>query len=374
MNSLKEIRNKLSADITAIPEILQGSYYRSVDGLRGVSILMVILGHFGFNYAFRATHIFVDSTTGVHIFFVISGFLITTLLLKEKLKTGSISLKHFYIRRALRILPIAYLFLIVLIILNIYLKLHIAAFDFIASFLFFKNLPIKNEPFTAHFWTLAVEEQFYLTFPFLLAKNINAYFKVALFIVIAVPLISILSFYGLKFVQPYPVINLIIKVIRYSFWKGPVIILIGSVFSILTFKNVIKPQRASKSYFYSFILLSVAIMIHNKMFLFHKPYLSEYVSAIIIGYVIVLSINSNNFLSAILNNAMLVKVGILSYSLYIWQELFIGNKPWQPWLAGLRGYPLYIIILVKLISIFVIAYISYTFFESKFLKLKARFK
>jgi peptidoglycan/LPS O-acetylase OafA/YrhL len=374
LNSLQEIKKHLSADITAVPEILQGSYYRSIDGLRGLSILMVLLGHFGFNYTFRATHIFVDSTTGVHIFFVISGFLITTLLLKEKLKTGSISLKHFYIRRALRILPIAYLFLIVLIMLNIYLKLHIAAFDFIASFLFFKNLPIKNEPFTAHFWTLAVEEQFYLTFPFLLARNINAYFKVALFIVIAVPLISILSFYGATFIQPYPAISLIVKAIKYFFWKGPVIILIGSVFSILTFKNIIKPQWASKSHFYSFILLSIAIMIHNKMFLLYKPYISEYVSAIIIGYVIVLSINSTNFLSAILNNAMLVKVGILSYSLYIWQELFIGNQPWQPWLATLRGYPLYIIVLIKLISIFVIAYISYTFFESKFLKLKVRFK
>ncbi|MDN5285921.1 MAG: Peptidoglycan/LPS O-acetylase OafA/YrhL, contains acyltransferase and SGNH-hydrolase domain [Mucilaginibacter sp.] len=334
---------------------------------------MVILSHFGFNYILRVTHLFIDSAVGVHLFFVISGFLITTLLLKEKMANGNISLKRFYIRRILRILPVAYLFLIALIFLNIYYKLHIPAFDFIASFLFFKNLPIKNEPFTAHFWTLAVEEQFYLTFPFLLAYSPRYYFKAAMLIVIAIPLISIIGFYQLKYIHLPAAITFVIKVIMYSFWKGPVIILIGSLFSILTFKNIIKPAWGSKYYFLSFTLLSVAIVIQTRMFLFYKPYISEYISAIIMGYVIVLSINGVNFLSAILNNAILVKVGILSYSLYVWQELFIGKKPWQPWLSSLHDYPISLIILVKLVSLFIIALLSYYFFELKFLNLKRRF-
>jgi peptidoglycan/LPS O-acetylase OafA/YrhL len=370
---IKEIKSKLSANIIAVPEMLQAPYYPAIDGLRGIAILMVVLTHFGFNYILRATQLFIDSAVGVHLFFVISGFLITTLLLKEKIIHGNISLKHFYVRRILRILPVAYLFLIVLIFLNIYCKLRIPAFDFIASFLFFKNIPIKNEPFTAHFWTLAVEEQFYLTFPFLLAYSPRYYFKTALLMVIVIPIISIISFYQLKLMHFPAGMAFGIKVIMYSFWKGPVIILIGSVFSILTFKNIIRIPPTGKLYFLSFVLLVVAIVIQTKMFVFYRPYISEYISAIMMGYVVVLSINNTNFLSAILNNAILIKVGILSYSLYIWQELFIGKSPWQPWLSGLQAYPLYMIILIKLCSLFIIALISYYLFELKFLNLKKRY-
>jgi len=339
-----------------------------------MAILMVISAHFGLNYILKPTKLFIDSAVGVHLFFIISGFLITTLLLKEKIAHGKISLKFFYLRRVLRILPVAYLFLIVLIFLNIYFKLRIPAFDFVASFLFFKNFPIKSVPFTAHFWTLAVEEQFYFSFPFLLAYSTRSYFKAAIFIVIGILVISILGFYLFKPIHLPPAMMFVIKVTMYSFWKGPVIILIGSVFSILTFKNIIKPEWGNKYYFLSFILLLTAIILQTRTFPLYSPYISEYISAIIMGYVVVISINSNNFLSAILNNAILVRIGILSYSLYIWQQLFIGRLPWQPWLHNLHGYPLYIIILIKLLSLVIIASASYYLFELKFLNLKKRFK
>lgn len=374
MNHLKTWRNKLSADIITIPEIFKQPYYRTLDGLRGLSVLMVIMGHLGFNYVIKHTPLFMDSSTGVHIFFVLSGFLITTLLLKEKIEQGYISLKYFYIRRILRILPVAYLFLIVLILLNIYYKLHIPAFDFIASFLFFKNLPIKNEPFTAHFWTLAVEEQFYFTFPFLLVKSPRAYFQAIVFIVIAVPVISLLGSSIFRFIHFPASIDLVIEFARYIFWKGPVMILIGSAFSILSFKNILKPAVGGRYYFLSFVLLAIAMVMQNRMFLFYRWYVSEYISAIIIGYVIVLIINGRDFLSAVLNNAVLVKTGILSYSLYIWQELFIGVRPRVPWLTWLQGYPILMVVIIKLILVFIIGFISYYAYESRFLKWKDRFR
>ncbi len=158
----------------------------------------------------------------------------------------------------------------------------------------------------------------------------------------------------------------------YSFWNGPVLILIGSLFSIFAFKGIIKVDRINRNYFLSFILLLVAIVIHTKTSFFYSKYFSEYLSAILIGYVILLSINTNSFLSAILNNALIVKTGLLSYSLYIWQELFIGGLPWQPWLSSWNGYPLKVIIILKLISIFLISSISYYFYESRFLRLKSK--
>src|SRR5205807_9098473 len=85
----------------------------SLDGLRAVSILLVLLGHAAMSDG--APHILSPlshiGNIGVRFFFVISGFLITTLLLKEQAKTGTISLKQFYLRRTLRIFPAAYFFI-----------------------------------------------------------------------------------------------------------------------------------------------------------------------------------------------------------------------------------------------------------------------
>jgi peptidoglycan/LPS O-acetylase OafA/YrhL len=371
---LKKLRHKLFADISVVPQSLHGNYFPSLDGLRGLAILMVICHHFGVNHYLHGTGMFIDSDAGVHIFFVLSGFLITTLILKEKLNKGTVSLKHFYIRRILRILPIAYLFLLVLIVLNACFHLQIRMIDFIASFLFFKNLPIRNEPYTAHLWSLAVEEQFYIIFPFLLSYNTNRYLIIALAIIIGMPIVSVLGNYHVSILFANPAITVITKAIMYSFWKGPVIILIGSVFSILTFKGIIKPERFASKYLLSFALLIIALAIHSQNFVFYIKYGSEYFSAILIAYVILLSINSKNLLSVILENGVLVKIGVLAYSLYIWQELFIGSQAWEPWMQMLSGSPLYIVILVKTGATFAIAALSYYLFESKFLKLKSRFK
>src|SRR2546421_12834986 len=83
---------------------LAAKYFPSLDGLRAISILAVIWYHVP-----ELRPIWATGFLGVHLFFVISGFLITTLLLREKAATGSISLKKFYIRRTLRIFPAYYL-------------------------------------------------------------------------------------------------------------------------------------------------------------------------------------------------------------------------------------------------------------------------
>src|SRR5580765_4748707 len=111
----------------------------------------------------HATNNFPDSfigglglgSLGVNIFFVISGFLITFLLLKEKAKKGYISLKHFYARRALRIIPVAYLFLLVLVILKYVCHLNFDAGNLTRAMFFCEN--IADHPvYTAsgHYWSL----------------------------------------------------------------------------------------------------------------------------------------------------------------------------------------------------------------------------
>ena len=142
----------------------------SLDGWRAVSIALVLLAHSTFTTSFPTAlnplivNYFAAGSLGVHFFFVISGFLITWLLLQEQAKHGTISLKHFYLRRALRILPVYFFYLLVLGFLTRYAQPPSA---WLANVTFTTNLfPYPGA--TEHFWSLGVEEQFYLLWPGLL--------------------------------------------------------------------------------------------------------------------------------------------------------------------------------------------------------------
>jgi peptidoglycan/LPS O-acetylase OafA/YrhL len=102
--------------------------------------------------------------SGVTVFFVISGFLITTLLLKEEAREGRISLAGFYRRRAYRILPAALVYLAVAWLFALANKLPLNPAEWLGAALFFRNLVPAgpNSHLTAHFWSLSIEEQFYL--------------------------------------------------------------------------------------------------------------------------------------------------------------------------------------------------------------------
>ncbi len=141
----------------------------TLDGWRAIAIGLVILGHawMGFYASFPtagdlgARIQFADF--GVHVFFAISGLLITTLLLREQDEYGDISLAGFYVRRAFRILPPCFLYLAV-VVLTVGVSTR---WELIGSVLFFRNyIPQTLGSFaTAHLWSLAVEEHFYLLWP-----------------------------------------------------------------------------------------------------------------------------------------------------------------------------------------------------------------
>ena len=150
-------------------QYLRSKYFASLDGLRCLSIIMVI----GFHCQLTCTRFFHTGQYGVSLFFVISGFLITTLLLREQMTGGTISLKNFYIRRTLRIFPLYYATLF------IYIGLVILSSHGPERGAFFHNLPFfftytntwfvdkdAGEHVTFAFaWSLATEEQFYLFWP-----------------------------------------------------------------------------------------------------------------------------------------------------------------------------------------------------------------
>ena len=139
----------------------------SLDGLRAISILLVVVGHLG--KSGHAPRIFWSyyAEIGVRIFFVISGYLITSILLKEHERTSTISLREFYIRRAFRIFPAALVFL--LIIFPIYWR-ELRWYDMAAAFFYVANMDPVRPWILGHLWSLSIEEQFYLLWPSVLKR------------------------------------------------------------------------------------------------------------------------------------------------------------------------------------------------------------
>src|SRR4051812_22360902 len=164
-----------STSVASFAEYQSRDYFGALDGLRAVSILLVLLHHTNrFANPFLAT-LQENGRYGVSFFFAISGFLICTLFLREERKTGGIALGKFYGRRALRLLPLYYVVLALQAVLVFVLKQYTPENQELfraklPSYLFYYSnwLPTATQgPFFCS-WSLAVEEQFYLTFGFLL--------------------------------------------------------------------------------------------------------------------------------------------------------------------------------------------------------------
>jgi peptidoglycan/LPS O-acetylase OafA/YrhL len=150
----------------------------SLNGWRAVAILLVILDHSTYTAGFPSDRIptwgwifLQQGNLGVRIFFVLSGFLITHLLLREAEQRDTISFKNFYMRRCLRILPVYVAYLGVLaFLLTIGVYSGESKSSWIGALTFTRNMVGPVNSFTGHFWSLAVEEQFYLAWPLCLVS------------------------------------------------------------------------------------------------------------------------------------------------------------------------------------------------------------
>lgn len=362
---LLDFKNKLFEEITEVPAALQLPYYPGLDGLRGTAIIIVIVSHLLAKFDFvKDTGAF-----GVEIFFVISGFLITSLLLKEKVKHGTVSFKNFYIRRILRIFPVAYLFLLVLLLINKSAGLDITNKSFVQAALYLKNIPFKGtgDWYTGHFWSLSVEEQFYVFFPFFIVNKTSRFIVIALSLILTVPLLHIVGFNNF-WIFSNNIVHIITFVILILLEHGTTAILTGALFSILLFKKIIVVDKLKSNYLLSFALLIVAYLLFMKVPGFNIVYLSDILAPVIISYTIMLNLKEKNLLRYFLDNVIMIRIGVLSYSLYIWQQLFIFTP------EKLKHFKYSDNIFLRVFLIFAVSASSYYFFEKFFLRYKAKFK
>ena len=201
----------------AVPEELGGSYRAFLDGLRAVAVYLVVLFHAGSDR-------FSGGFVGVDVFFVLSGYLVTQLLLRDLRGQGSISFGRFYARRFRRLLPAAFATLVITALVFSALASPIEVADaeggFRAAFLYVANwhfVAQSSDYFGAdlsanpvlHFWSLAVEEQFYLLWPlllgglFVLARRFGAgQWNVMRLVVVAGALASVLWAWSLRMSDP----------------------------------------------------------------------------------------------------------------------------------------------------------------------------
>lgn len=373
----------------------------SLDGWRALSILLVLGDHTGWFVSDREKPLFhwiFDGNLGVRFFFVISGFLITWLLLQESSQSGRINLKHFYARRALRILPVYFTFVLVLLGFQLFTQFNESTTGWLGMLTFTRNY-VDGSFASAHFWSLSVEEQFYLIWPGLLVLLSGRSIRVKA-VVLAIPIFTApifrVGYYvfhhshqhflrGLDGIHLKPAF--LESVFSYgSFFCYVDALAFGCLCAILLAHkqklvgSVFKPRRWVM--FVAALLLLVAPHVLEKL----APPTITVVGIILLpfgqsfqalGFSLLLLqslIDPDWCVYRMLNWKWVAWVGALSYSLYIWQQIF-WCRPWMgavQWPDPQWNDPSWACL--WLLPTFAVAIISYYGLERPLFRLRSRFR
>ncbi|MEE9351389.1 MAG: acyltransferase [Thiotrichaceae bacterium] len=341
-------------------------YRKEIDGLRAFAVIPVILYHAGFEWL-KGGYI------GVDIFFVISGYLITSIIIRE-LEAGTFTITNFYERRARRILPALFFIILVCLPFAWYWLLPFELKDFgksmVAVTVFASNILFWQESdyFAAgaelipllHTWSLAVEEQFYVFFP-LLMMFLWAFGKRWLVAVIAIiGLLSLgLTEWGWRH---FPEANFYLIPTRA--WE----LMIGALLAFyLYYKDDDKPEAGNEqrttltsqlASITGFALIIASIFFLDKSI----PFPSLYALAPTLGTaLIILFTTPDSLVYRVLSLRLLVGIGLISYSAYLWhQPLFVFTR-----MMSLEEPSQWLLGLLSMVT-FLLAYLSWRFVEKPF--------
>lgn len=340
------------------------NYRPDIDGLRSVAVLPVIFFHAGLS-------IFSGGFVGVDIFFVISGYLITTIILSE-LQNDKFSIINFYDRRARRILPALFAVMLFCLVTGYFTMMPdefknlgqslIATTAFSNNILLaltsgYWDLASEFKPLL-HTWSLGVEEQYYIIIPMLLLFAWKFFKSKILWMFIFIFFSSLI--FAIWFVSISP--NIAFYILPTRAWE----IALGSIVAVILSKNIINKNNLSICNLLSLIGL---ILILISIFTFNNKVLSPsyYLLIPTIGTCLIIIFSNENTLTyKLLSLRPIVFIGLLSYSLYLWH---------QPIFSFLRIYsieePSTNTFLISIVFIFLISYLSLKYIETPFRNKKA---
>lgn len=346
-------------------------YRREIDGLRAIAVVSVILFHAGFQ-AFSGGYV------GVDVFFVISGFLITTIILSER-RAGKFSLVNFYERRARRILPA--LFFVMLVCLPFawlwllpadmesFSQSIVAITAFISNVFFWSErgyfgTAVDLKPLL-HTWSLGIEEQYYFIFPLLLILLLKRKRAFAYIALAAIGVVSLVSSVWLTRVH----VDSAFYLLPTRFWE----LLLGSFVAIVRFNDDSSRGHGATPVNWQSEALGLLglLLIVGPVFFFSKKTLFPGYAVLLptVGTALVIHYSSKESLAGkFLGNPLFVGIGLISYSAYLWhQPMFAfarhqngGHEP---------GRQLFVILIFATLAA---SYLSWRYIENPF-RNKARY-
>jgi len=334
-------------------------YRPEIDGLRALAVIPVILFHAGFES-------FSGGFVGVDVFFVISGYLITTIILSE-MDDGKFSLLHFYERRARRILPALFFVMIICspfawlwltpLELDDFSQSLIAVSTFTSNFLFWKesgyfDTAVDLKPLL-HTWSLAVEEQYYVLFPLfmILMWRLGKQWIIGVLVILAIISLG-LAHWG-AYYAPTPTFYLLPT----RGWE----ILVGSFIAFFynRFKHIkINPLLSQILSLVGFLFITYAIFMFDKQ----TPFPSLYALIPTLGAASIIAFTTpKTLVYRVLSCRILVFIGLISYSAYLWHQpmfAFAKHKTFSE--------PSSLLMILLVVFSFIFAYLTWKYIESPF--------
>lgn len=300
---------------------------------------------------------------GVSIFFVVSGFLITYLLQTEK-KIQPIDVKKFYLRRILRIWPLYYLYLVLIVIIMLIIGLQLNVKPLFFYVFFAANVPFivgNGIPLLSHYWSLGVEEQFYLFWPW-----VNKKVRSLILLLIALIFILIGAKITLHYYFPDSVIESVIYVTRFQ------CMMIGALGAVLYKQNNKLFLRAVDNKFIQLFCWGILILVAVNKFHIASVIDNEIISLVAM-FIIIGQVNIKNRVVNLELN-VLDFLGKISYGIYVIHPLviFLLAKA----LNGVQinlSYKYMLVYFCILSTTVLFSYFSYKYFEKYFLNLKKKF-
>jgi len=318
----------------------------SLQGVRAICITLVLLAHVAGTRNFPASRVLeAYGNPGVRIFLILSGYLITSQLIREYETTGRISLRTFYARRAYRIFPAAYGFMAVAILTH---WAMLTRANILTALTYTLNYYPRGDHVLGHLWSLGVEEQFYLVWPLCLLLFFRKRVGIVAAVIVAGPPLRMLFWLlwrraGLE--HPFPVF-------MDALATGAAISLLEP--RLASFQSILRNPRFLVVPFFT-------LLVPMTQFWSNRYYESVGVSIFHAGVALsLLHVMAHRY--AFLNAAPLVWMGTISYSLYLWQQPFLNRWSSASWTA----FPL------NLVLALAFAAVSYYLIELPFLKLRER--